>query len=253
MSPNFSLQLRTMFAIFKKEINSFFNSLTGYLVIIVFLSFTGLYMWVFSDSNVLDYGFADMETLFSIGPVAFLFLIPAITMRTLAEEKKDGTIELLLTRPITDWQIILGKYLASLALVAISLVPTLVYYFSLYILGSPEGNIDSAGVFSSYIGLLLLGGVYTAAGIFSSSISKNQIVAFIIAVIICYFLFDGVARIGDLITKGSLSNFIDSLGLNFHYNALGKGLIDSRDLVYFLSLIFLLLSGSNLVLGSRKW
>mgnify|MGYP000908794763 CR=1 FL=1 len=239
-----------MFAIYRKEINAFFNSLTGYLVIIVFLTFIGLYTWVFPDTNVLDLGFADMETLFSFGPVAFLFLIPAITMRSFAEEKKDGTIELLLTRPVTDRQIILGKYLACTSLVVFSLLPTIVYYLSLSYLGNPQGNIDSAGVFSSYIGLILLGAVFTAVGIFSSVISGNQIVAFIVAVILCYFLYDGIARIASLSMQ---TGFIGALGLDYHYNALGKGLIDSRNILYFISLIFIMLMSTGLVMGSRKW
>ncbi len=239
-----------MFAIYRKEINAFFNSLTGYLVIIVFLTFIGLYTWVFPDTNVLDLGFADMETLFSFGPIAFLFLIPALTMRSFAEEKKDGTIELLLTRPVTDRQIILGKYLACTSLVVFSLLPTTVYYLSLSYLGNPQGNIDSAGVFSSYIGLILLGAVFTAVGIFSSVISGNQIVAFIVAVILCYFLYDGIARIASLSMQ---TGFIGALGLDYHYNALGKGLIDSRNILYFISLIFIMLMSTGLVMGSRKW
>ncbi len=239
-----------MFAIYRKEISAFFNSLTGYLVIIVFLTFIGLYTWVFPGTNVLDLGFADMETLFAFGPVAFLFLIPAITMRSFAEEKKDGTIELLLTRPVTDRQIILGKYFACASLVAFSLLPTVVYYVSLYYLGNPRGNIDSAGVVSSYIGLFLLGAVFTSVGIFSSVISGNQIVAFITAVILCYLLYDGVARIASLSVA---TGFLASLGLDYHYNALGKGLIDSRNIIYFISLIFIMLMSTGLVMGSRKW
>lgn len=203
-----------MFAIYQKEINAFFNSLIGYLVIIVFLSFIGLYMWVFPDYNVFDLGFADMQTLFTFGPLAFMFLIPAITMRSFAEEKKDGTIELLLTRPVTDWQIIGGKYLACLTLVVFSLAPTLVYYFSLYILGNPEGNIDSAGVFSSYLGLILLGAVFTAVGIFSSVISGNQIVAFILSVILIYFLYDGITRLATLGIFEGMTLFLTSFGLD---------------------------------------
>jgi len=242
-----------MFAIYQKEINAFFNSLIGYLVIIVFLSFIGLYMWVFPDYNVFDLGFADMETLFTFGPLAFLFLIPAITMRSFAEEKKDGTIELLLTRPVTDWQIIGGKYLACLTLVVFALIPTLVYYISLYFLGNPEGNIDSAGVFSSYLGLILLGAVYTAVGIFSSVISGNQIVAFILAVILSYFLYDGLARIASLGIFEGLTLFMSSFGLDHHYYSMGKGLIDSRNVLYFISCIAVLLMSTKLVMGSRQW
>jgi ABC-2 type transport system permease protein len=242
-----------MFAIYKKEINAFFNSLIGYLVIVVFLSFIGLYMWVFPDYNVFDLGFADMETLFTFGPLAFLFLIPAITMRSFAEEKKDGTIELLLTRPVTDWQIISGKYLACLTLVVFSLLPTMVYYGSLYFLGNPVGNIDSAGVFSSYLGLILLGSVFTAVGLFCSAISGNQIVAFIFSVILIYFLYDGISRIAVLGIFQGMALFFTSFGLDFHYYSMGKGLIDSRNVLYFVSCILVLLMSTKLVMGSRQW
>lgn len=242
-----------MFAIYQKEINAFFNSLIGYLVIIVFLSFIGLYMWVFPDYNVFDLGFADMQTLFTFGPLAFMFLIPAITMRSFAEEKKDGTIELLLTRPVTDWQIIGGKYLACLTLVVFSLAPTLVYYFSLYILGNPEGNIDSAGVFSSYLGLILLGAVFTAVGIFSSVISGNQIVAFILSVILIYFLYDGITRLATLGIFEGMTLFLTSFGLDHQYYSMGKGLIDSRNVLYFVSCIAVFLMSTKVVMGSRQW
>ncbi|MFN3404063.1 MAG: gliding motility-associated ABC transporter permease subunit GldF [Cytophagaceae bacterium] len=242
-----------MYSIFRKEINSFFNSLIAYLVIAVFLSFIGLFLWVLPDSSILEYGFADMESLFSFGPLAFLLLIPAITMRTFAEERKEGTIELLLTRPLTDWQIILGKYFSSLALVLFALIPTLIYYISIYNLGNPSGNIDSAAVFSSYLGLFLLGAVYTSIGIFCSSITKSQIVAFILAVILCYTLFDGMSRIASIDLWGDQANFITVLGLDYHYHALSKGLIDSRNVLYFLSVIFIMLSSTKVMLGSRKW
>jgi ABC-2 type transport system permease protein len=240
-------------SIFIKEINSFFNSLIAYLVILVFLTFIGLYMWVFPESSILEYGFADMESLFLFGPIAYLLLIPAITMRTFAEEKKEGTIELLLTRPLTDWQIIFGKYFASLGLVAFSLLPTLVYYYSIYQLGNPQGNIDSAAVFSSYVGLILLGAVFTSIGIFSSVITRNQIVSFIIAVIFCYLFYDGFERIATIDIWGASASFITQLGLDYHYSALSKGVIDSRNVVYFLSIIFIMLLSTEMVLGSRKW
>jgi len=242
-----------MFSIYRKEITGFLNSLIAYLVMIVFISFIGLFMWVFPDSNVMDYGFADMESLFTFGPIAYLLLIPAITMRTFAEEKKDGTIELLMTKPLTDWQIILGKYFASFSLVAFALVPTLVYYFSVYSLGNPVGNIDSAAVFSSYIGLLLLGGVYTSIGIFSSAITNNQIFSFIISLIVCYFFYDGISRLASLELWEGSRNFLSLFSLSYHYDALSKGLLDSRNLIYFISITLLMLVSTNLVLGSRKW
>ncbi len=242
-----------MFSIYKKEITGFLNSLIAYLVMIVFNTFIGLFMWVFPDSNVMDYGYADMESLFTFGPIAYLLLIPAITMRTFAEEKKDGTIELLMTKPLTDWQIILGKYFASLSLVAVALVPTLIYYFSVYSLGNPVGNIDTAAVFSSYIGLLLLGGVFTAIGIAASSLTNNQIFSFISSLILCYFFYDGISRLASLELWEGANNFISQFSLSYHYEALSKGLIDSRNLIYFVSVTLFMLVSTNLVLGSRKW
>lgn len=242
-----------MLSVFRKEINQFFNSLIAYIVIIVFLTGIGLFMWVFPQYNVLDYGFADMNTLFAMAPYVFMFLIPAVTMRTFAEEKKDGTIELLLTKPLTDWQIILGKYFSSLALVLFALLPTLVYYFSVSQLGDPVGNIDSAAVIGSYIGLFLLGAVFTSIGIFSSSVSGNQIVSFIIALFLSFLFYQGFFFLSGLSFWGKASVLIDQLGIAYHYEALSKGLIDSRDVFYFVSIILMMLLLTKLIVGSRKW
>ena len=242
-----------MFSIFVKEINSFFNSLIAYLVILMFLTFVGLYLWVLPESSVLSFGYADIDPLFQYGPMAFLLLIPAITMRTFSEEKKDGTIELLLTRPLTDWQIILGKYFASFVLVLLSLLPTLVYYFSVYQLGNPVGNIDSAAVGSSYVGLGLLGATFCAIGIFASIITKNQVVAFMVCVIICYVLLDGIGRLATVNLWGQWASIFSILGMDYHYQSLSKGMIDSRDVIYFLSIITIMLVAAQKILGSRKW
>jgi len=242
-----------MIQVLKKEINSFFNSLIAYLVITVFLTGIGLLMWVFPDTSVLNYGYADMSTLFSLAPYVFMFLIPAITMRSFAEEKKGGTLELLFTRPLTDWKIILGKYLAGWLIVILALVPTLIYYFSIYQLGSPVGNIDSAAVAGSYIGLVFLGAVFTAIGVFASSLTENQIVAFIIAAFFCFIFFEGFGALSSLAIWGKASDFIAELGILYHYQAMSRGLIDSRNLVYFFSVIALMLFFTHLVLGSRKW
>jgi ABC-2 type transport system permease protein len=242
-----------MRSVFLKEINSFFNSLIAYIVIIVFLTGVGLFMWVFPQYSVLEYGFADMSTLFGMAPFVFMFLIPAITMRTFAEEKKDGTIEFLLTKPLTDWQIILGKYFSSLALVVFALLPTLVYYYSVSSLGNPEGNIDSAAVIGSYIGLVLLGAVFTAIGIFSSVISTNQIVSFIIAIFFCFLVYQGFFYLSSIDAWGNISGLIEQFGISYHYDALSKGLIDSRDILYFVSVIIVMLLFTKLILESRKW
>lgn len=242
-----------MLTILQKELNSFFNSLVGYIVMIVFLTGIGLFMWVFPDTDVLHYGFATMETLFSMTPFVYLFLIPAITMRTFAEEKKAGTMELLLTRPLTDFQIILGKYLASWLLVIFALLPTLIYYFSIAALGAPKGNIDTAAVIGSYIGLFLLGAVFTAIGVFASSLTDNQIIAFILAVFFCFILYAGFSSLAQLSLWEGSAYVINQLGIDFHYAAMSKGLIDSRNLFYFFSVIAIFLYLTYLNLGSRKW
>jgi len=219
----------------------------------VFLTAVGLLVWVFPETSVLDYGYADMDTLFSFGPYIFIFLVPAITMRSFAEEKKAGTMELLMTKPLTDWDILLGKFLASFLLVLLALVPTLIYYVSIYQLGNPVGNIDTAGVAGSYIGLTLLGSVFCAIGILASSLTRNQIVAFIVAAFLCFLFFSGFESLASLSVWSSYTLQIKQLGMLYHYDSLSKGLIDSRDVIYFLSVIFLLLSGTKLILGSRQW
>ena len=242
-----------MISIFLKELKSYFSSLIAYIVIIVFLAATGLFIWVYPETSVLNFGYSSLESLFFIGPWVFLFLIPAITMRTFSEEKRMGTLELLFTRPLTDFQIISGKYLAAFTLAIFAIIPTLVYYVSIYTLGNPVGNIDSAGVFGSYIGLIGLAAVFCSIGIFASSITDNQIVAFIVALILSYVIFSGFTTIASFDTWSDYADFINKLGIDYHYQAMSKGLIDSRDLLYFISVVFIMLFSTKLVLGSRKW
>jgi ABC-2 type transport system permease protein len=242
-----------MLAILKKEFNGFLNSLIAYMVITVFLVATGMFMWVFPESSVLTYGFADMQTLFSMAPWLFLFLIPAITMRTFAEEKREGTIELLLTKPITDLQLILGKYFAALLLVLFALLPSLLYYYTVYELGNPQGNVDSAAVVGSYLGLIFLAGVFCAIGVFASSISSNQIISFIVALFMCYIIYTGFDLLASIPAWGKYSYNISQLGISYHYDAISKGLIDSRDVLYFLTVIAIMILSTKLVLSSRKW
>ncbi|EAY25027.1 gliding motility-associated ABC transporter permease subunit GldF [Microscilla marina] len=242
-----------MLTIFKKEFNSFLSSLIAYIVIIVFLTGIGLFMWVFPSTNVLDYGYADLESLFSLAPYVFMFLIPAITMRTFAEEKKTGTMELLFTRPLTDWDILLGKYLASLALVIFALLPTLIYFFSVYCLGNPVGNIDISGTMGSYFGLILLGAVFTSIGLFASVLTESQIVSFIIALFLCFLFHEGFGYLANVRDTSDFSYYIVQWGISYHYETIRKGLIDSRNLVYFFSMITVMLLATKLVLGSRKW
>ncbi|TDI66497.1 MAG: gliding motility-associated ABC transporter permease subunit GldF [Bacteroidetes bacterium] len=242
-----------MISIFRKEVAGFLNSLIGYMVISVFLTGIGLMMWVFPQTNVLDYGFAELGTLFGLAPYVFMFLIPAICMKFFAEEQKSGTIEILYTRPVTDLQVILGKYFAGLFLVIFSLLPTLIYYYSIHELGSPKGNLDSAGIMGSYIGLILLGSFFTALGVFASCITENQIVAFILGAFLCFIFYDGIDALASLEAIGSAGHFIEQLGVVYHYNALSRGLMDSRDILYFLSITATTILLTNLVIGSRKW
>lgn len=242
-----------MLSILKKEFNGFLNSLIAYIVITVFLVAIGMFMWVLPESSVLEYGFADLQTLFNMAPWLFLFLIPAITMRTFAEEKREGTIELLLTKPLTDIELILGKYFAALLLALFALVPTLLYYYSVYELGSPQGNIDSAAVVGSYIGLVFLAGVFAAISVFASSISDNQVISFVVAVFLCYIIYTGFDLIASIPVWGSYGYLISQLGISYHYTAISKGLVDSRDVLYFLSVIVFMILATKLVLKSRKW
>jgi ABC-2 type transport system permease protein len=242
-----------MIRVLTKEFNSFLNSLIAYVVIGVFLTGMGLLMWVFPETSVLDYGYADMDTLFSLGPYVFIFLIPAITMRSFAEERKSGTMELLLTKPLTDWDIILGKFLACFLLVLFALLPTVIYYFSVSALGNPAGNIDTPGVIGSYVGLALLAGVFCSIGIVASSITSNQIVAFILAAFLCFIVFSGFESMSTLNVWSANALLIKQLGILYHYEALSKGLIDSRDVIYFISVGALMLLISKIILSARSW
>lgn len=242
-----------MIQVLAKEFNGFLNSLIAYVVIGVFLTGIGLLMWVFPETSVLEYGYVDMDTLFSLGPYVFIFLIPAITMRSFAEEKKAGTMELLLTKPLTDWNIILGKFFACFLLVLVALVPTVVYYFSIRALGNPVGNIDTPGVIGSYIGLILLSGVFCSVGMVASSITTNQIVAFILAAFLCFILFTGFESIATLNVWSANTLFIKQFGILYHYDALSKGLIDTRDVIYFVSVAIFMLMISKTILSARSW
>lgn len=242
-----------MFTIYKKELFAYLNSLVAYITIGVFLVVLSLLLWVFPDTSVLEYGYASLDSLFSTVPFLFMFLIPAITMRTFAEEKKEGTFELLATRPLTDWQIVLGKYFASLTLVLFALLPTLVYYISVYQLGVVKGNIDSGAVIGSYIGLFLLGASFVAIGIFSSSLSKNQIIAFTIAIFLSFFAFSGFDSVSQILSFQKFDSVLINLGINEHYQSISRGVLDSRDLIYFLSVIAFFLLMTKTILGGRKW
>ncbi len=211
-------------------------------------------MWVFPGGyNVLDSGYAAMDSLFILTPWLYLFLIPAITMRLFAEEKKSGTIELLLTRPLTEWQIVFAKYFAAFLLIVFSLLPTLLFYMCIYVLSAPAGNVDSGAVAGSYIGLLLLGSGFAAIGVFASSLTDNQVVSFITALVFCFVCFTGFETLSNVTGNAAVSRFIYSLGISSHYASMSRGVIDSRDVIYFLSLITVFLLLTKLKTESRKW
>jgi len=243
-----------MLAIFRKEINGFFSSLTGYIVIIVFLLFNSLFMWVLpGEWNILDSGYAGLETLFFLSPWVFMFLVPAVTMRMIAEEKRLGTIELIFTRPITERGIIWGKYFASVVLVLLALLPGLIYYLSVYSLGEIPGNLDKGGTWGAFIGLFFLAGVYASVGLFASSLTDNQVIAFIIAVLISFTLFMGFDSFAYLPGLRKLDEIVINLGINEHYRSMSRGVLDIRDIAYFIAVIVIFNEATRLVLLSRKW
>lgn len=242
-----------MISIFLKELNQFINSLIAYVVIVVFLLAIGLLMWIFPETSVLEYGYSEMETLFSLGPYILMFLIPAITMRVFSEEYKNGTIELLFTKPFTDWQIIGGKYLSTFTVVVLAILPTIFYGYTLNLLGEPTGNLDESGTIGSYIGLLSLSAVFCSIGLWTSSLTENQIIAFIVGVFLCFICYTGLRSVASINPWHPAALFIDRLGIVYHYESISKGLIDSRTLVYFASASTSFLFLTWITLSRRKW
>lgn len=243
-----------MYTLFKKELNGFLNSFIGYIVVVVFLLVIGLFLWVFPlQFNIFDFGYANVDGLFLLGPFVFLFLIPAITMRSFADEKRSGTLELLMTQPLTDLQVILAKFCAGVVLVLFSLIPTLIYVYTVYRLGLPAGNLDLGSIWGSYIGLIMLGGAFVSIGIFSSSLSDNQIVSFILAVFLSFFMYIGFEFLYTFVISGKTGLLIQSLGLSDHYSSMSRGVIDTRDLIYFFSVMALFILLTKVKLESRKW
>jgi ABC-2 type transport system permease protein len=243
-----------MLTIFKKEVAGIFSSLTGYIAMVVFLLVVGLFVWVFPDTNALDYGFATLDTLFFYAPWVFMFLIPAITMRSFSEELRSGTIELLLTRPLSELQIVLGKYFAALFLVVFTLVPTALYYYTISKLGSPPGNVDGGATLGSYIGLMLLAAAFTSAGIFASALTRNQAVAFVIAVFLCFIAYSGFDMLSRLpFIEGRFDALAQNIGINEHYQSISRGVVDTRDIIYFISFSAIFLLATRLTIESRKW
>ncbi|MCC7299097.1 MAG: gliding motility-associated ABC transporter permease subunit GldF [Bacteroidia bacterium] len=242
-----------MWVIYKKEIRSFLSSLTAYIVMIVFLMITGLFMWVLGGNTVFDLGLSSMSVMFNIAPYVFIFLVSAVTMRSFSEEKRLGTLETLSTRPISDLGVILGKYFANITLVVFALIPTLIYYFSINELGDPKGNIDTGAMWGSYFGLVLLGAAYTAIGLFSSAITENQIVALILSMLLCLTSYVLLGMLGDIKWLESIGKSIDWFGLDYHYYSLSRGVLDTRDVVYFLGFSAMFIWLTKLVYESRKW
>lgn len=243
-----------MLAIFRKEISGFFSSLTGYIVIAVYLLVNSLFMWIFpGEMNIFDNGYAGLDTLFLISPWIFLFLVPAVTMRMIAEEKRLGTIELIFSRPITERGIIWGKYLASVVLVLLALLPGIIYYISVCLLGEVPGNLDKGGTIGAYTGLFFLASVYASIGIFASSITDNQVIAFVTAVLLCFILFMGFDSVAYLPGVKNFDESIIRLGINEHYKSMSRGVIDIRDAVYFISVVIIFNESTRMVLLSRQW
>ncbi len=243
-----------MVSIFLKEINTFFSSLIGYIVIGVFLTVMGLLLFVFPDTSILNANYATLEQLFSVAPMIFVFLIPAVTMRSFSEEQQTGTIELLVTKPVSDLAIVFGKFLACLLLVVFTLLPTLLYYYSVYQLGAPKGNLDIGAIAGSYIGLIFLAGAFTAIGVFASSLTNNQIVSFILAAFLSFIIhwgFDFFSRLPIFVGKGD--DLVQMLGISYHYDSISRGLVDSRDVIYFLSVIAIFIMLTLTSLEKRKW
>jgi ABC-2 type transport system permease protein len=241
-----------MLNIFLKEINGFLHSLIAYVVIGVFLVSIGMLVWVFPESNILDYGYADLSSFFSLVPFVLMFLIPAITMKMFAEETKSGSLEILLVKPVSTGDIVIGKYLAGLSLTTVALLPTLIYYYSVYQLANPVGNVDTAGIIGSYIGLFMLTSVFTAIGVFTSSITDNQVVAFIIAAFISFLLYAGLNSLAGIDLWSSFYALLSQFSLEYHYNAMSRGLLDSRDIIYFISMVIVFLMATKLIVEWRR-
>ncbi len=243
-----------MFAIFKREVQSFFTAPIGYLIVGLFLLLNGLFLWVFrGEFNIFDYGFADLSNFFLLAPWIFVFLVPAITMKSFSEERKLGTLELLLIKPIALWKLVLGKFFGSFVLCLIAVLPTIVYVFSISDLGIVPGNYDLGVVIGSYFGLFFLLSAYISIGLFASTLSENQIVAFIVGVLLCFVLFNGFEALSTLFSNGDAQLFVKNIGAKSHFESIARGVLDTRDLIYFISIsvFFLFITKSRLSLLIR--
>lgn len=242
-----------MFAIFKREFFSFFHSQMAYIIVGVFLLACGLLFWLFPETSILEYGYAEMSGFFSLAPYLFMFLVSAITMRSFAEERKEGTFILLATKPLNELQIVLGKYFAAVLILVLAILPTSVYYFSIYYLGFPQGNIDTGAVLGSYLGLLCLGAGFTAIGVFASSLTKNQMVAFAISVLLCFFTYAGLLSLSKVSFLVSVEEMLRYMSVAEHYESMSRGVLDTRDLGYFFVFSFFFVFLTKLTVEGRKW
>ncbi|MDG1252357.1 MAG: gliding motility-associated ABC transporter permease subunit GldF [Schleiferiaceae bacterium] len=243
-----------MWALAKKEFNAFFQSSTGVLILCVYLGMNAAFLWLMSGPfNLLDSGYAQLDGLFMLSPWVFLFLLPAIAMRMLAEERRSGTLEWLLTKPLSEWQIVIGKWLAGMMLVGLALIPTLIYALSLYKLGNPTGNLDLGSTLGSYIGLLFLASTYLSISLFTSAMTDNPIVAFVLGMLLCLIFYAGFDQLSAFQLFKSRSLLILNLGISEHYTSISRGVVDSRDVLYFLGLSFVSLSAARTALQSRNW
>ena len=239
-----------MWVVFKKEIRSFLGSFIAYIVMGVFLVITGIFMWLIQENNVLDLGIASLQVMFNIAPYILIFLVSAITMRSLSEERRLGTIEILTTRPVSDTSILLGKYLAAVGLIAFTLLPTLFYYYTITQLADPLQGVDTGATWGSYMGLILLAASYASIGLFASSLTDNQIVSLIISMV---FWFEVLSLLGDIKALDVIGKSLEWFSLDFHYQSISRGVLDTRDIIYFLGFIATFLGGTKLVFESRKW
>jgi ABC-2 type transport system permease protein len=230
-----------MLIIAKKELHQFFSSLSGYITLLLFFVINAIYLFVLKDSNIFDFGYATLDFFFEFAPWIFMLIIPALAMRSFSEEFKSGTFETLKTRPLTQWQITLGKYAAIEVVIVIALLPTILYVITLYSL-SASGGLDSGGIIGSYIGLFFLASVFAAISIWCSSLTSNPVIAFLLSAFTCLLLYFGFSAISKLpVFSGNADYYIEMIGINFHYQSISRGVIDTRDIVYFFSVIFLFL------------
>jgi ABC-2 type transport system permease protein len=242
-----------MWIVFKKEIRSFLGSFIAYIVMGVFLVITGIFMWLIQENNVLDLGIASLQVMFNIAPYILIFLVSAITMRSLSEERRLGTIEILTTRPVSDTSILLGKYFAAVGLIIFTLLPTLFYYYSIKQLADPLQGVDSGATWGSYMGLVLLAASYASIGLFASSLTDNQIVSLIISMVLCFFWYGVLSLLGDIKALELIGKSLEWFSLDFHYQSISRGVLDTRDIIYFLGFVATFLGGTKLVFESRKW